>query len=381
MITPRPLIAISIAVIVAFATTGSVSAAESKTGDQITVRASQQISDDLYVFGRDVVIAGTVNGDLIGAADTVSVTGTVNGSINIAVRAFNLSGSVANAVRVTGESVTVSGTIGGDLVVAANTVEVTSSGAVEGDVLIGSGNLTVAGPIGGDIRGSAGDMSIGDRIAGDVRVSADVVELTGRSRIAGDLRYASNREATLESGSRVGGQIVRTSSLHLAGGPDLWSALTSQLMRLLLGLVTGFVLVLLLPRPAVTVADAIRLRFPATVISGMLGVVLWPVLALLLAATVVGIPIALIGTAVLLCAAYLSQIFVGLAIGRIILPGGWSVESRGFNILAMAIGMILIAGARAIPAPYISAIIAAITALLGFGAFIVSTRTGVSTAP
>jgi cytoskeletal protein CcmA (bactofilin family) len=348
-------------------------AAELKTDDKITIAAGQRVDDDLYVFGEDVVIAGEVTGDVIGAAETIEISGTVGGSVNVAVRRLEISGTVSNAVRVAAAEVIVSGDVDRDLIVTSGSVEITRSGAVAGDLLLGSGDATLAGPVGGDVRGSTADLTIASRVAGDVRVSADDITITANGRIAGDLRYASNSAVAIAEGGRVGGATERTSNFRAAGGPDLWSALTGPLARLLVGLITGLVLLVLLPRPVVAAADAIRTRFLPSLLAGIVGWIVWPILAVLLLAIVVGIPIAVIGTVLLLSLAYLSQVFAGLAIGRLVLPKGWKVSSRGYNILAMALGMILIAALRAVPLPYISAIIALIVAVIGVGGVLVAT--------
>jgi hypothetical protein len=71
---------------------------------------------------------------------------------------------------------------------------------------------------------------------------------------------------------------------------------------------------------------------------------------------------------------YLSQVFVGTAIGRWILPDSWGDSGRGFNLLAMALGVILLGALRLIPVPAVGFIIAAITALLGLGAVFIGLR-------
>ena len=67
----------------------------------------------------------------------------------------------------------------------------------------------------------------------------------------------------------MSGQTVRTSSHRFTGGPDAFSALTSHVARLLIGLVTGLFLVLLLPRSSMAVAETIRSRLPASTLLGV----------------------------------------------------------------------------------------------------------------
>jgi hypothetical protein len=88
----------------------------------------------------------------------------------------------------------------------------------------------------------------------------------------------------------------------------------------------------------------------------------------LLLATVIGIPAGLIVLGVYLVALYLTQVIVGMAIGRYILPNGWNDGSRGFHLLAMAIGVILIGGLRFVPLPYVHGLLMLAITVWGLGA-------------
>jgi hypothetical protein len=145
---------------------------------------------------------------------------------------------------------------------------------------------------------------------------------------------------------------------------------------LLAGLIAGLVIVMLVPRTAASVADAARLAPLTSFLLGILLAVFLPVLVAVLFATVVGIPIALILLILLVSVVYLSQVFLGLAIGRLILPSSWDVAGRGYNLLAMALGVCLLAGLRMIPAPFIDTAIASISAVVALGAVAVAIRAG-----
>jgi hypothetical protein len=226
-----------------------------------------------------------------------------------------------------------------------------------------------------------GDLIVDSRVGQDVRVSADSISLTGKARVGGDLRYSSGKAAVIAPSVRVSGQTVRTSQYWFSGGPDIWSAMTSHIVRTLLMLVSGLLVILFIPRASIAAADAIRIQLLASAVTGLISFVLWPVLAVIFAVVIVGIPIALVGSLLLLCFAYLSQVFVGLAIGRVILPGSWRIGSRGFNILAMAIGVILIGLIRMIPAPFVSPLVALLVAILGVGGILTALRNAHSPVP
>ena len=139
-------------------------------------------------------------------------------------------------------------------------------------------------------------------------------------------------------------------------------------------MVAGLAIVLLLPRAAAVVADGIRGSPIGSFLVGLALLVLAPILALILVVTFVGIPIALILLAAYVGVVYLSQVFLGLAIGRVILPDAWDTNGRGYNLLAMTLGVVILAGLRLIPLPFVSGAIAIITAIFGLGAVILGPR-------
>ncbi|HRA46444.1 MAG TPA: polymer-forming cytoskeletal protein, partial [Thermomicrobiales bacterium] len=196
-----------LAVVLALAGARPAAAATTRTGETVLVRGGETVNGDLYAFGQTVRIAGIVNGDLIVAAQDVVITGTINGSINGAASTITVSGTVQNAVRAATAKLIVSGTVGGDIASASGKTTVTRGAKVGGDVLLRSGDAAFRGNVGGDIRGSASTLSIDATVGGSVLVAADKITLTRNGTIAGDLKYASNNEATVFNDQAVAGQI------------------------------------------------------------------------------------------------------------------------------------------------------------------------------
>jgi hypothetical protein len=88
--------------------------------------------------------------------------------------------------------------------------------------------------------------------------------------------------------------------------------------------------------------------------------------------TVIGIPLGLITLALWGMAIYLSQIPVGLFIGRWIIGRFREVESRGILLGALASGLAILTLLMLIP--YLGVAIWLATVLFGFGALLVSER-------
>lgn len=368
------IVALLVAVGATVLAVGSATAAEFRSGNSLTVPATETIDDDLYLTGGALDLLGNVTGDAILAGNDLRISGEVGGSVMAAVRRAELRGPIGRSVRIAGGEVIVFGPVGGDVVVFGGEVTIQPSAVVQGDVVATGGTVTVLGEVGGDVRGNADELVLDGRVGGDVRLNADEVHLLPQARVEGALRYRSRADAVVDPGAVVVGPTERREPSRYLARDNLIGWLGSAILRLLFGLIAGVVLVLIMPRAAANVADGVRRAPLASLLIGLALLVLLPIALVLLLITVVGIPVALIGLAFYLSALYLSQVFVGLAIGRALLPAAWGEDGRGFNLLAMTIGVILLALLRLIPVPFVSGAIAALTAMFGLGAIVVGLR-------
>lgn len=375
MRTVRLLIgAIAFAVLLMFMASHEAGAAEFLTGDTPEVSTNEIVDDDLYVTGGTITIAGRVTGDVIAAGGDIEISGRIDGSLQVLGGQVEISGDVGGAVRILAGEITISGQVGRDVVLAGGTLTLQGGGEVEGDVIVAGGEIELLGPVGGKVSGNVGTLTINNRVGGDVNVTADEINLLSQARLQGDFRYSSREEATLAVGATVAGETERTEPERFYPGDNIAAWLSSGLFRLFCGLVAGLVLVLLIPRAVTAVADAARTTPVTSFLLGLVLIVLLPVLFTVLLITVVGAPIGLIGFLLYFSVLYLSQVFLGLAIGRFVLPKRWDIASRGYNLLAMVIGVLILGGLRLIPVPYLSSAIAFFTAMFGLGAFAVAIR-------
>ena len=355
-----------------------VSAAVVLTDDQTTVLAEQSFDEDAYIFSNDVTFNGTATRDIISACQNFELgqTARVGGNINVAAQDIRLAGTVERSVRVAARTVTVTGTIGGDLVVAAQTLRIDPGARITGDLILAAQQATVLGSVDGEVRGNVGSLDVTNgRVGQNVSVSVDDLAVTGTSQVGGAIRYSGDSSPNIAASATVTGPIERTeSSAVSAGDYSIASGLAWSVARLLSLLFTGLIVVLVAPVAVSTVADGVRRRLPATLIVGVIAIVLVPLIAILLLITLIGIPVSIVALLLYGVALYLSQVFVGLAIGRAILPRGWRSYGRGFNILAMAIGVLLIGLLRLIPIPFLDPALAIVVAVLGLGALFTATR-------
>lgn len=187
--------------------------AEVAGNDEIYILPKGQvISDDLYVSAREVLIEGTVEGDLVAAGAYVEVSGVVMGDVMAAGGGVVVSGAVQDDARLAGSGIVVSGSIGDDLFAAGGGgwpvnfampfqvngrdvpqgVQVPGGANVGGDAYVVGGSGAVAGAVGGNLFVAMNRAVFAGSVAGDADLNATRLTIADAGRVQGTLRYSSS---------------------------------------------------------------------------------------------------------------------------------------------------------------------------------------------
>ena len=252
---------------------------------------------------------------------------------------------------------------GHSLVVAANDW-------VCGDADAYGGSVTVDGHVSGTVSAFGGSVVISGQVDGNVvAVGGDVVLEPG-AHIGGDVQSwgGTVRRA---AGALVSGTVEReTWVTNSLGGP--WQGMTGGWLfpwpwivgwSLLAALI-----VTLVPERTARVGMVARRAAVRSVSVGLLTAVLGLVLAAVLFATCLGIPISLLVVMVLVAGWVLGTVAVGMALG------GWLFHAvaprRRSLLLPTVVGVALLSGLESVPC--VGAVVAVVVSSLGLGATLLS---------
>jgi hypothetical protein len=344
-----------------------VLAAELRSADTATVASGEVIDDDLYIGGNNIVIDGTVNGDVWAAGRTITINGTVSGSLVVIGQTITINGEIGRAARIAGSEVTVNGTVEGDLLAFGSYLYVNNKAQIGGDLICGGQNVTINGAVGKNIKGGGEAVTIAGKVGGDVDLGVNKLTIASTGNIGGNLTYISEKEAIIDSGATLQGSTTHKipevkKERGIAG--KVWGKVLGFLMILLIGII----IILIAPRKTISTADAIRHQPLPSLGWGAVLLFATPVAAIIVCFTVVGISIGLITLALWGIALYLSQIPVALFLGRLIIRQATVTESRGLQIGALAVGLIIIGVLRIVP--FLGFVIWLATALFGLGSLV-----------
>jgi cytoskeletal protein CcmA (bactofilin family) len=348
---------------------GWLLAADSRTGSDVTIEATEVVTDDLYLAGGTITLLGRAQRDVSIAAGEVVISGPIGGSLNLAAGRAEIRAPISGSLRIMGGTVTLSGNVGGDVVMAGGRLEVTSSARINGSILLAGGQLDMRGQVAGDINGVVGTSSIGGTVTGAVDLSTGNLEIANTARIDGPVTVTGKQDASVASGAQVPGGVSHNSVDPWGGDQGSLQAASGGLLRTLWMLVTGALIALVTPRLAGQLGRNGQKLIPALPL-GLLAIIAIPIVAVALMATVIGVPAGVIVLVLLGIGLYLTQAVAGMAIGRFILPRAWDDGSRGYLLLTTTMGIILIAVFRFLPLPWVWAAASAIVTLWGLGAIL-----------
>jgi len=364
------LIAFGIILIVATLALPLLASATTVLGDStVTIPATDTIDDDLVVTADSFVLDGDAELDVLAFARDVEINGNVGGSVNVAASSVTIRGHVDGSVRIAAGTVTIDGTVNGDVVVVGGTTTVEPGGVLRGSLTVHGGTLTTRGTVSGDVTGTMERLTIDGPIRGDVNVRVSDLNVEPGAAVTGNLTYVSGSDADVSNDATVSGTIERETIAPWGIDGSFHGRFFSPLVRTLWMLVAGAAVIAFAPRLASALDRNMR-RPLALFIAGAVALIAIPALALALAISVVGLPASLILIALYLIALYLSQYVVGQRLGTLILPNGWNDGSRGFLLLSMTIGVLLLSLLRYLPIPFVGSAIDLIITVGGLGAMV-----------
>jgi hypothetical protein len=321
-----------------------------------SARLSAEVKGDLLAAGGELLLAGPVDGDQIAFGGKLRFDGAVRQDLYAAGGQVALEGSVARNARVAGGEVSVG-----------------PRARVAGNASLAGGDIKVLGAVGGYLQAAGGRVLIDGRVDGDAEVATGALELGPNARIGGRLRYRGGSPLVQDPAAQVRGGIERLElpvreRAPRAAAPAAFGVWTLGLM------VMAAVLVLALPGFSGRVALAARARFGWSLLAGFLTLAAVPLAVVVLLATVVGIPLALLGVLGYLVLLLLGYVAAGMALGEAVL-GRWAASRaahRGWRALAAALGVLAIGVVALVP--WLGALVAFVALIAGMGALLLQAR-------
>ncbi|MFO7286314.1 MAG: hypothetical protein LOD94_01955 [Gammaproteobacteria bacterium] len=329
---------------------------------------SEPTPHDLLSAGDSVDVRAEVDGDLIAAGSEVIVGGAIAGYAIAAGRHVAVRERIGNDLIAAGETVDIQAPVEDRVLAAGRSIRL-HPGVEVGSAYLAGNTLTIDGDVRDLLQAGAQEVRISGRIGGDVEIGAARVSVLPGATIDGNLVVESNDPPQISPQAEVRGTIDhRIPETRNGDGAFGWAA--SWLFYTAVLLVLGLVVVALTPVWAGRVATTLAARPAVSLGIGVLALIVTPIVAAVLFATVIGIPLGMLLLALYIAALMLAAVFVAYRLGD------WLLELFGrpeaSRYLCMLVGAIVLALAMSLP--ILGGIVALVALVLGLGALLLERR-------
>lgn len=347
---------------------GVVQAANVRTGQSPMVMSNETIDGTLYAAGGNITIDGTIEGDLICAGSVVQVNGTVQGDILCAAQNIVVKGTVEGDVRTIAQGTTLDGKVNGSVTLVGQNASLAATAQVGRDATLVAQYATADGKIGRDLSAMGSDFKVTGNVGRDLEVTGQFVSLGSNSVVNRNFTYTSQQDARLENGARVNGTTDhRFPERDENQIGDMAAAYAGSVVFGFAGLlIVGLALLLLLPRLMAATSQALQHTPLSTLGYGVIGFIVPPFIAMVLAITFIGVPLAFVMILAWLALLIVAMAFTAQGLGELLLKKlHWQGALQ--HITGLLLGLLVLFLLALIPV--IGTFIAFVAILWGIGAF------------
>jgi hypothetical protein len=259
--------------------------------DELLVKKGT-IRGDQYLAGGTVDVHGRVQGDLYMMGLQAGLDGTVSGDVAAAGGVVHVGGVVGDDARVLGGQVTVQGFVNDGLLAGGGRIEITRNSRVGGNAILGGRQILARGDVDGDLEVAGLHVEVDGDVRGLTRIRSDDVVIGPHARLKGGLVVRGANPPRIAEGARIEGPV----ELERPTPPGLreWLVSAARAALLQVGLLLVVLAWLVLAPGLARDAEALEWRrFGLAHGMGVAAVVGLPFAAVLLALTIVGIPVAI----------------------------------------------------------------------------------------
>jgi cytoskeletal protein CcmA (bactofilin family) len=343
-------------------------AADIKHGDpNFKLASGETIHTDLIVSADSTTIDGDIDGDLIAFSRSVTVNGHVKGDVISFSEELHVNGVVDGNVRTFVKELRLNGTVGRNVMAWAGDVNFDEKSTVNGTMTLGSGDGVLNGKLVGDLLSFSGSLQIDGNFGRNVAIRAGNLTIGPQTVIVGDTKAQLRRQPEISPQAKLGTPIQVTITQH--DSDTSYSSPRYYWHQVLLwgaSFIFGLGLLLLVPGFFFDSVGACKRTGPA-VGFGALFLIAFPILAIIVCITIVGIGAGIASLMLWAIGCYAAQVVVGTWLGDKML--GASV-GFGATLGHMALGLLVLRAIYLIP--YLGAWVLWGVVCLGLGAFVLA---------
>ncbi|MDP2683825.1 MAG: polymer-forming cytoskeletal protein [bacterium] len=300
--------------------------ANSLNGESIIVAEDEIIEDNFFRYGENVQIKGNVMGDvIIAASKKLTIDGDVEGDVIAAADTIIINGQVKGNIRIVAADLTINNKVGKNATIAAGQATFTDNAEIGWTLSFVADNIDISSPINGSVYGYGGEVNINTTVGNNVTLFLDglgQLNLLEKTKIGGKLEYRGEKNAEIDDAVIIKGDTIhKLIPESVTNARDFLSRfwIYGKFISLFSLLLIGTLIISIFIKTSDKIVKELPINPAQKMLWGLLFLIATPIFLVLLAITIIGAPLSLIGFGIYALLNYISTIFIGLYIGDKIL--------------------------------------------------------------
>jgi cytoskeletal protein CcmA (bactofilin family) len=307
------LVVIAVAILAA----GTANAAVFAGQNNYVLPSAETVDSNLYVSGGNVNVSGIANEDAFLAGGSISVTGKVAKDLFVVGGNINISNEIGGDLRMMGGNISIGSKIAGETMVAGGQISILLSAVLNRQVYIAGGQLVLDGTINGNAVVKGDSVEIYGTINGNVDIETQKLVVGNNAVINGVLKYKSPTEIIVPATAKIQSVEYTKSEVMVkkAANNRYGMFALAQLFRFIGTAIIALILFFIFRKGSSNLVLNIFSGFWKKVFAGFAVLILLPISGILVAITLVGIPLSMIAGLIYILFSVLSGIGAGAVLG------------------------------------------------------------------
>jgi len=337
--------------------------------DDDFISQDKDVDGDFFGGGSSVRVGSNVSGDVFAAGNTVSIAGVVEGNVFAVGNSVTIIGDVKGDVYVAASTVTITGPVDGKITVAAAQVSINSD--VKKDVYVTGGVVDLDGRFADDVRIAGGMVTFNGTVTDDLYVKAGQFNKTTSSVIGGnetiklDPTSATDKKDGDKKDDDKNAKVFDKDDSRKIFGVVTLVWLLKKFLSILGWTAVAFLVMKLFPHLTKKVTDGMG-EARNWLLSGFLGFAIFlvaPFVSIILVLTLIGIPIVMFLSMLMILALILAAILSKVWVGKSLLESIGNRKASDFG--AAFVGVLVVELLTVVPV--LGWIFGALLTLVAFG--------------
>ncbi len=348
-LTTKARIAALVILLILFSLPAICLASQFRSDDTIFIGPHDKIEGNFYAASPHLTVAGKIKGDLIFVGQDIEISGPVDGDIIGIGQNIEISGPVNGSVRLlASDQVKIASSVARNLMVfTADKLTIASSSQIGWDVLAAGGKIFMRGKIKNNFYARGQKIVISGQVGQKANLqlhsasSKPHLIIASSALIGSDFKYSDWLKAQIDKKAQIKGQVIYNQPKQPSRPFFSFAWALKETYIIFSVFVIGLVLVSLWRQPVIKLTDLMLEKVSPSLWYGVLLMFVSPFVFVLMAFTLIGLPLAVILFGVWLLAMFLAKVVTAILLGRSLIEKFW--PSKDYSLVwAMIVGVLVL---------------------------------------